>query len=146
MPTPPPLPAGRIAKRSPYLSTSFWRRRMRCRPRLMFSYTATRISLAHILYQSRMIIFATGCKQLQCLRAHRIQSNPRGFLDPLALKWRTSLPRFVPPKGLAPCLSPWCLGCRLFSAASESLVQLASRARRRRFLPIDGASHAKSSG
>jgi hypothetical protein len=45
---------------------------MRCRPRLMLSYTATSISLSDIVYQSRMIISATGCKQVQLLRA----SNP----------------------------------------------------------------------
>jgi hypothetical protein len=38
----------------------------------MLSYTATSISLSDIVYQSRMIISATGCKQVQLLRA----SNP----------------------------------------------------------------------
>ena len=51
---------------------------MRCRPRLMLSYTATSISLADIVYQSRMIISATGCKQVQLLRAQILWLSNNG--------------------------------------------------------------------
>jgi hypothetical protein len=77
---------------------------MRCRPRLMLSYTATSISLAHILYQSRMIIFAMVASSCN-LCAHRVQSKPR-FPASSGSQMADLSPEVCPTEGTGTLLEP----------------------------------------
>jgi hypothetical protein len=77
---------------------------MRCRPCLILSYTATSISLAQILYQSRMIIFATVASSCNLCGASDPEQDRGSYI--LWLSNDGPPPEVCPSEGTGTLLEP----------------------------------------
>src|ERR1700692_4547881 len=92
MPAPPLLLTSMIAKWIAYLLTLSRGRRSAAASHGKLLYTAPSISLARILYLSRMIMFATGCKRLQPSRGRSPTAKNQDFIAQWHAKYLCTRP------------------------------------------------------